>query len=112
MGWLGKFPVSNASEDSSGLTPRQDEIFDRIAGRVVELGMTVPAILFLESSKPLSFIGSQLLLFMDPFVRIFLNSGDYAEFAEAIGNRDKFELFIQKIEKLQGEFDRRKDEGS
>ena len=110
MGWLNRFLISDVSESLSGPTPRQDEIFDRVTKRIVELGMTVPAILFLESSRPLNFIGSQFLLFLDPFVRIFLNSGDYAEFAEAIGDRDSFELFIQKIERFQSEFDRRKDE--
>ncbi len=110
MRWLDRFLISDTSEEPPGLTPGQDEIFDRVAKRIVGLGMTVPAILFLESSRPLSFIGSQFLLFLDPFVRIFLNSGDYAGFAEAIGERDNFELFIQKIEKFQSEFDRRKDE--
>lgn len=112
MGWLDRFLISDASESSSGITPRQDEIFDRVAERIVGLGMTVPAILFLESSRPLNFIGSQFLLFLDPFVRVFLNSRDYSEFAEAIGDRDSFELFIQRIERFQNEFDRRKDERS
>jgi len=112
MGWLDRFLISGASESHPKLTPRQDEIFDRVARRIVELGMAVPAILFLESSKPLSFIGSQFLLFLDPFVRVFLDSGDYAEFAEAIGDRDNFELFIQRIERYQDQLEGRENEGT
>jgi hypothetical protein len=52
--------------------PDPDEaLITAIASRVVRMGLAVPAVFFLESSKPLSFIGSQALVFLEPFVKAF-----------------------------------------
>ncbi len=58
----------------------------------------MPAILFLESSKPLSFIGSQFMVFMEPFVKTFFTVRSYERFAEMMEDRDNYERLITKIE--------------
>ncbi len=53
-----------------GGEPDPDEaLIAAVAGRVVRMGLAVPAIFFLESTKPLSFVGSQVLVFFEPFVK-------------------------------------------
>ena len=69
-----------------------------MAERVVALRMTVPAILTLESFKPLSFVGSQALYFFEPMVRAFFAVPDYERFAALVERRDSLEALLVKIE--------------
>ncbi len=52
----------NAAEGSA-LAP---QVVEHLAQTIVELGGRVPAILLLETLRPLSFVGSQLLLAIAP----------------------------------------------
>ena len=65
---------------------------------MVALRMTVPAILTLESVKPLSFVGSQALYFFEPMVRAFFAVPDYERFAALVERRDTLEALLVKIE--------------
>ncbi len=60
--------------------------------------MTVPAIFFLESVKPLSFVGSQALHFFEPFIRAFFAVQDYDRFAAMMERRENLEALLVKIE--------------
>lgn len=80
-----------------------EEILERVAERVVRMRMAVPAILFLESSKPLSFVGSQFLVFMEPFVKTFFTATLYDRFATLMEDREQYERLIRTIERLEAE---------
>ena len=60
--------------------------------------MTVPAILFLESVKPLSFVGSQALYFFEPIVRALFTVPEYERFAVLLERRENIEVLLVKIE--------------
>jgi len=47
---------------------RRQEIIRVLAKALVERKLTAPAIFFLESVKPLSFVGSQAMVFLQPIV--------------------------------------------
>jgi hypothetical protein len=70
-----------------------------VAHEITVRSMAVPAILFLESSKPLSFVGSQFLVFMEPFVKTFFTTTLYDRFAALMEDRDQYEVLIRKIER-------------
>lgn len=92
--------------------PDPDEaLLTAVAGRVVRMGMAVPAVFFLESTKPLSFVGSQALVFLEPFVKAFLNLASYDRFTTLMEDRKNVERLIRKIEELEDERARKeKDE--
>ena len=89
-------------------TPSEEEakLIERIAEAVVRRQMTVPAILFLESSKPLTFLGSQALHFFAPMVRAFLDRPEYSAAATLFEDRDKVERLLRRIEALEAGKDR------
>ena len=60
--------------------------------------MTVPAILLLESMKPLSFLGSQALIFFEPMVRAFFTLPDYERVAALLERRESLEALMVRIE--------------
>ncbi|MEW5701329.1 MAG: hypothetical protein AB1792_03775 [Candidatus Zixiibacteriota bacterium] len=82
------------------LTEQEAAILARLASKVVEWKMTVPAILFLESVKPLNYIGAQAMVFFEPFVQTLFNFKDYDTFREMMEKRENVERLLQKIEEL------------
>jgi hypothetical protein len=61
--------------------------------------MTVPAILFLESVKPLSFVGSQAMYFFEPMVRALFQVPEYERFAALMERRESVEELLVRIER-------------
>jgi hypothetical protein len=84
------------------------EAMDRFAAKVVDWRMTAPAIMFLESSKPLSFLGNQALIFFQPIVQSIFSFKSYDEIVEVLEDRENIEYLLCKIEELEAE--RRKAE--
>jgi hypothetical protein len=81
----------------------QREVMDRFAAKVVEWRMSAPAILFLESVKPLSFLGNQALIFFQPIVQSLFNFRTYDEFIEILEDRQNLEYLLVRIEELEAE---------
>jgi hypothetical protein len=104
--WFGTKPERAALPPQPGpapLTEEQAEILRRLAAKVVEWKMTVPAIMFLESVKPLNYIGAQALVFFEPFVQTLFNFKDYDTFREMMENRENVERLLLKIEELDAD---------
>jgi hypothetical protein len=92
----------------SGLNPEEERILERLAEMTVRHRMTVPAILFLESVKPLSFVGSQALYFFEPMVRALFAVPEYERFASMMERRENVEALLVAIER-KDEMERRAD---
>jgi hypothetical protein len=99
-----------SKEEKKELTPEQQEILDKIAKKVVLWKMTTPAILFLESVKPLNYIGSQMLVFFEPFVQTLFSWKEYDEFRKMMEERESVERLLQTIEKFDSEAQAREKE--
>ena len=80
---------------------RRDEVLTRIAQKVVDLRLTPVAVVMLESGKPLSFVGSQLMVFFQPIVTSLFPFHQYDEVAALLEERANVEALIQKIEELE-----------
>ena len=92
-------PVS-ASEISSD---RKKEIISKIAKNIVLRGLTAPAIMFLESVKPMNFLGSQVMVFFEPIILTFFNINEYREASLMFEERDTIEKLINEIENQENE---------
>ncbi|MEO0005316.1 MAG: hypothetical protein ABIK18_05405 [candidate division WOR-3 bacterium] len=82
---------------------RKTEIIFKIARKTVDLRLSPIAIVLLESAKPLSFVGSQLMVFFQPIVTALFPFYQYEEIAALFEERSNVELLIQTIEKLEDE---------
>jgi hypothetical protein len=79
--------------------PESDEaLLERLAARVVELRLEVPAILTLESARPLSVVAGQAMLFFEPLVQSLFSFSDYRRYAAIIQRRESIEDLIRRIE--------------
>lgn len=81
----------------------EDELVERIAQRVVGMGMGMMAIVFLESLKPLSFVGSSILVFARPIFNVFFDVVGYDRFIELVEDRRNIDHLVDRIEQLQDE---------
>ncbi len=73
-------------------------LLDGVAARVCEWHMEVPAILTLESVKPLSLVGSQAMFFFEPIVLSLFHWPGYRRLAELIEQREHVDSLIAMIE--------------
>ncbi len=82
-------------------TPEKRETLDRLAEKIIERRLAAPAILFLESSKPLSFLGNQAMVFFQPIVQTIFNFKTYDDIMDLLEDRDNIEYLLKKIEELE-----------
>ncbi len=82
---------------------RKDEIIRKLAAKVVEMRLTPVAIVMLESSKPITFVGSQLMVFFQPVYAAVFPATPYNEIATLLEDRANVERLIQEIEKSEEE---------
>ena len=100
--WLKKAFAVEAPEGSEP-TAAQKIIVDKVCLEVVKRHMTTPALLFLESFRPLNYIGSQVMHFFQPFVSIILTTQTYQHFAQFLENRNSVDYLCQRIEYFEAE---------
>ncbi|MCB1060405.1 MAG: hypothetical protein KDB65_09250 [Calditrichaeota bacterium] len=80
------------------LSDEQVELFGRLAEKVVKLGFALPAILFLETMRPMNFVGSQVMLFFQPMIRTWFTIREYDLFQKALENRETLGYLTDLIE--------------
>ena len=80
---------------------RREELLTKMARRIVDMRLTPLAVVMLESGKPVSFVGSQLMVFLGPIVTAVFPFQGYDEVAALFEERENVERFIRKIEQLE-----------
>ena len=80
----------------------QHALLEKLAQWIVRRNLTTPAILFLETGKPLNFLGSQLLIAFSPFVQAFFKGDRYHKIALILEKDENVELLLQLIEQTEG----------
>ncbi len=79
-----------------------DETIDKVATRISNLGLEVPAILMLEAHRPLTFFANQGLIFLTPILYPLL--GNRTEQAAAFfEERENVEKLIKRLDEKAGE---------
>ena len=96
--------LDSDSKFNKDFTPEDETLVAKVAEKIVRRRMTVPAIFFLESSKPLAFLGGQLLIFLEPFIQTLFNFRQYQRFAFLMEDRSNWERLIRKVEDLEAEY--------
>jgi hypothetical protein len=73
-------------------------LIKKLADFVVKRDMSVPAVMFLESVRPLNFIGSQSMVFFKPMLSRFFSKYEYDKIANILEKREVVDLLIREIE--------------
>ena len=87
--------------ESISIAKSDKQLISDLAEKVVNHGMAVPAIFFLDMMKYLSFFGGQLMVFFGPIITAFISSQSYYKFAELLEDRNNVEFLLTEIERLE-----------
>lgn len=79
-------------------TPAEQRVIDRLVHEIDRRGLTAPAILMLEGSRPLNYITSQFLVFIGPIARAIFDAGSYNALTGFLARRGSIETLCRAIE--------------
>lgn len=82
-------------------TDPQRAAVERICQAIVRRRLTVAALVFLESARPLNYVGSQALHFFTPFISVLADAGEYRHLAAFLEQRGSVEYLCQRLEELE-----------
>ena len=89
--------------ESISISQSDKQLISDLAEKVVNHGMAVPAIFFLDMMKYLSFFGGQLMVFFGPIITAFVSSQSYYKFAELLEDRNNVEFLLLEIERMESD---------
>ncbi len=84
------------------LNDAEAAVVARIADEVVRRGMTTPALLALESFRPLNAIGANAMHALTPFVSVIRDPSSFTTLAALLERRGSVEAICLAIEARQG----------
>jgi hypothetical protein len=85
--------------------PEDAALVDRLAAIVVRRRMVAPAVMLLESSRPLSFLGSQLLHLAQPFATLAFKADEYQRLTRLLETRQAVDLLLNALSAHEGHAD-------
>ncbi|OHB74481.1 MAG: hypothetical protein A2Z34_08305 [Planctomycetes bacterium RBG_16_59_8] len=74
-------------------------ILEKVAREVVRRRLTTPALMFLESVRPLNFFGSQAMVFLQPIAAFVVSPQEVERFALILEKRKSIDTLMEIIEK-------------
>ena len=88
---------------AEALTDEDRALLERLARRVVELRLETPALLTLETARPLTVLAGQAMLFFEPFAQALFRLPDYRRVAALVERREAMEALSAMIERATDE---------
>ena len=82
------------------LSPQEVDAVDETLQFIIRFGLTVPAILALETLKPLSRMGSQFMHILTPSICVFLSPSHWTAFANLLEKPKGLEYILSRLELL------------
>jgi hypothetical protein len=99
MNWLKHAFAIDDKKDAKP-SPAQSEAIDRILNEVHRRGMALPASMALETCRPLNFVGSQLLVFFSPILKVTLGIQAQDDFARFLEKRGSIDYLLERLDSL------------
>jgi len=88
-----------AEELEAALSDQDRAFLDKLADGLARRRLNTVALFFLESMKPLGFLGSQAMHFFRPIVSVLFSSNDaYDRLTAILERRGSIELLLRRLE--------------
>lgn len=88
-----------AEELEASLSDEERAFLDTVADGLARRRLTTVALFFLESVKPLGFLGSQAMIFFRPIVSVLFSTPDaYDRLTKILERRGSIELLLRRLE--------------
>jgi len=86
-------------ENVNALTEAEKKLVEMTADAVVERGMEAPALMLLESCRPLGALSSGAAAFLEPILASFVSAEKLEVFLRLMERKNAIEMLIETIEK-------------
>lgn len=74
------------------------QLLEKLANGIAKRKMAAPAIMFLETLKPMGYIGSQAMVFFRPFYSLVFKTADYDKISKVLEKRECTSKLIKLLE--------------
>ena len=105
-GFETAFSAARLPARPADMTVEDFALLTDLARKIVRRRLAVPAIFFLETAKPLNYVGAQAMVFFGPFVQVLFETPNYERYTELLEQRSTLELLLQMIEGYESELAR------
>lgn len=78
-----------------------EELIESLACQLDRWGLTLPAAVFLEVAKPLSFIASQGLLLCQPLLSYLVEEPRIAGYADLLADKGNIDRLVVRLERTR-----------
>ena len=105
MSWLRAWwnPTAMTPTAPMDVSESDNELINTFAREIVRRRLEVPAVMFLEVNRPLSFFVSQGLHFFTPMLGLFASMEKIDKLATLLDSPEGYEQVIERIEELARE---------
>ena len=86
------------SMEKEEITEEDERLLEKIADWLHKRRLAAPALLFGEVGMPLSFLGSQILVFLRPFAEMLFDPSQYGRIAKLLENRKALTKLLALLE--------------
>ena len=101
--WRTVLAHAFALDSGEEFTDEERALVERLARLVVQRNLTAPALMALESARPLAFIGSQILAFFGPLLSAAFTRQDSDRLIGLLERRHSLDLVIDTIHRQEDE---------
>jgi len=101
VNWFGDLHTVTAKPEFS---PEDIALLNKLADKIVKRRMTIPAVMFFESIKPMNFVGAQAMIFIQPFVTALFTIPEYNRIREMLERRETLYKFVDILEHQEDEY--------
>ncbi|MCA9074930.1 MAG: hypothetical protein KDA93_07855 [Planctomycetaceae bacterium] len=102
MAFLDELRHAFAVEPAGSVEPTESQrvLIDRLCQEIARRGLTTPAIVYLEMSRPLGFVTAQAIHFFSPIISLFTDQQGHRKFAEFLEHRGAIDYLLDRLEAL------------
>lgn len=101
--------MTNQNQEYLPVPPeKRDELLNKVVDLVARYELFAPAAFFVSMSKPLAFVGSQLMFFFAPIAGTFVNEDTIEEYAHLLSDRSNIERLLDMMEERERQMRRSK----
>ena len=84
-------------------TEAQREVVQRVCRAIAARRMTTPALMFLEITRPLNYLGAQVMHFLAPIVTVAVDAEGYRQFSAFLEHRGSVDYLCRQLEAVEAE---------
>ena len=95
-----KHAFAIGKSESFSPNKREKVIVEKVCNEIVKRHVTLPAIVMLETFRPLNYLGSQVMHFFQPIISSILTIDGYSDFTTLLEKRESIDYIINKLKSI------------